>query len=133
MWLGLTLLGAALASFRIRPRTDSPVPFPGAVAVTNDGRPVYPVVGYSADGQPITADQVSGPVAGYNTRTNGMVIAAFILSFVFAPLAIPFGHVARAQIRRSGEQGAGLALAALIIAYCWLAVAVALLIMLFGH
>jgi hypothetical protein len=46
-----------------------------------------------------------------------MPVAAFVLAFVFSPLAIPFGHVARDQIRSSGEQGGGLALAALIIGY----------------
>lgn len=46
-----------------------------------------------------------------------MAITAFILAFTVAILAIPFGHIARSQIRRTGEQGGGLALAALIIGY----------------
>lgn len=62
-----------------------------------------------------------------------MALAAFILDFVFAPLAIPLGHVARSQIRRTGEQGSGLALADLILGYIWLAiVAVALLVLVVG-
>ena len=36
---------------------------------------------------------------------------------LFALLAIIFGHVARSQIKRSGQSGAGLALAGLILGY----------------
>ena len=44
--------------------------------------------------------------------TNGMAIAALILVFVFFPLGLIFGYIARGQIRRTGEGGAGLAAAA---------------------
>jgi uncharacterized protein DUF4190 len=56
--------------------------------------------------------------------TNGMAIAALILVFVFFPLGIIFGHVARGQIRRTGESGKGLATAALIIGYLQVALMV---------
>lgn len=46
-----------------------------------------------------------------------MAIAALILVFVFFPLGIIFGHVARGQIKRTREGGQGLATAALIIGY----------------
>jgi peptidyl-prolyl cis-trans isomerase B (cyclophilin B) len=49
--------------------------------------------------------------------TNGMAIAALILAFVFFPLGIILGHVARGQIKRTREGGRGLATAALIIGY----------------
>jgi len=39
----------------------------------------------------------------------------------FPLLAIPFGHIARSQIRRTGEQGSGVALAGLILGYLSLA------------
>jgi amino acid transporter len=69
-----------------------------------------------------------GTVGGYPvppppTGTNGFAIASFVLSFFFclygigAILAVVFGHIARSQIRRTGQQGAGLALAGLIIGY----------------
>ena len=55
--------------------------------------------------------------------TNGLAIAAlvcgvggFVIGLSFIP-AIICGHLARAQIRRTGEQGAGLALAGLILGY----------------
>lgn len=49
--------------------------------------------------------------------TNGLAIAALIFAFVFPLLGIILGHVARSQIRRTGEGGAGMALAGLIISY----------------
>ncbi len=55
-------------------------------------------------------------------KTNDLAIASLacgLAAFVFGPMAtipaIVFGHVARQQIKRTGEQGAGLALAGLII------------------
>ena len=41
---------------------------------------------------------------------------------LFAILAVVFGHVARAQIRKSAgrQKGAGMALAGLILGYLWL-------------
>jgi peptidyl-prolyl cis-trans isomerase B (cyclophilin B) len=46
-----------------------------------------------------------------------MAIAALVLAFVFFPLGIVLGHLARGQIKRSGEGGRGLATAALILGY----------------
>lgn len=67
------------------------------------------------------------------TRTNGLAIASLacgIAQFAFGPLAtipaILFGHVALHQIKRTGEQGAGLALAGLILG--WAAVILSILL-----
>jgi DUF1707 SHOCT-like domain/Domain of unknown function (DUF4190) len=56
--------------------------------------------------------------------TNGLAMASFacgLAQFMFGPLAtipaIVFGHMARSQIRRTGEQGAGLALAGLMLGW----------------
>ena len=57
-----------------------------------------------------------------------LAIAAFVSAFVFTPLAIPLGHVARSQIRETGEQGSGLATAGLVIAYIWVTVIVGALV-----
>jgi Domain of unknown function (DUF4190) len=68
--------------------------------------------------------------------TNGLAIAALVCGvggFVVGLTSIPAiicGHLARRQIRQTGEQGAGLALAGLILGYvgiALLAVLVALL------
>src|ERR1700757_4956523 len=50
-------------------------------------------------------------------RTNAMAIAALVSAFVVAPLGIVFGHIALSQIRRSGEDGRGLAIAGLVLGY----------------
>ena len=43
--------------------------------------------------------------------TNTMAILALIFAFVFCPLGIVFGVIAKKEIRRTGEGGEGLALA----------------------
>jgi hypothetical protein len=69
---------------------------------------------------PVAREPVVTPVA----RTNGFAMASLacgLAQFVFGPLAtipaIILGHVARGQIKRTGEQGAGLALAGLILGW----------------
>jgi peptidyl-prolyl cis-trans isomerase B (cyclophilin B) len=49
--------------------------------------------------------------------TNGMAVASLFCAFLFAPLGIIFGHVSLSQIKRTGEDGHGLAVAGLIIGY----------------
>lgn len=78
---------------------------------------------------PATAKGTVAPVAA----TNAMAVASFacgLSQFVFGPLgtipAIVFGHIARGQIRRTGEQGAGLALAGLVLG--WGAVALGVIL-----
>jgi hypothetical protein len=68
------------------------------------------------------------------SRTNGYAMASLACGlgqFVAGPLAtipaIVFGHLARGQIRRTGEQGAGLALAGLVLG--WGAVALAVIVL----
>jgi hypothetical protein len=58
--------------------------------------------------------------------TNTMAILALVFAFVFAPVAIPLGHVARRQIRQTGEDGDGLALAGLIMGYVFTGLTVAI-------
>jgi hypothetical protein len=43
-----------------------------------------------------------------------MAILALVLAFVFAPAGLILGIIARKQIRQTGEDGAGLALAGII-------------------
>lgn len=49
--------------------------------------------------------------------TNATAIVALIFSLLIAPVGLILGYVARGQIRRSHEGGAGLALAAIIIGW----------------
>jgi hypothetical protein len=64
------------------------------------------------------------PVPAPVPETNGLAVASLacgLAQFVFGPLAtipaIVFGHVARSQIRRSGQQGDGLAVAGLMLGW----------------
>jgi len=52
-----------------------------------------------------------------SSQTNGMAIAALITSFFVSILGIILGFVALNQIKTSGEQGRGLALAGIIIGF----------------
>jgi hypothetical protein len=63
--------------------------------------------------------------------TNVMAILSLIFAFIFWPLGIVFGHVAKHQIAYSGERGEGLATAGLAVGYlllvftlCWCGVIV---------
>ena len=67
--------------------------------------PGYPQPGYGAPGYP--------PV--YVRPTNTMAILALVMAFVFAPAGLILGIVARKQIRETGEDGDGLALAGIIV------------------
>ena len=70
-------------------------------------------------------------------KTNGLALASLacgLAQFVFGPLAtipaIVLGHMARHQIKRTGEQGAGLALAGLILG--WAAVILGIVVIVVG-
>lgn len=128
LWLGLVIVfsvlcggligGVTMAAVRgssnerVAARAKPATP----VGYTNDGKPIYPVVGYTTQGVPVTADRAVGykPIT---PSTNSLAVVALVLGLVFPLLAIPFGHTARAQIRRTGEQGRGMALAGLILGY----------------
>ncbi|MHA3022252.1 peptidylprolyl isomerase [Mycobacterium sp. BMJ-28] len=61
-----------------------------------------------------------GPPPGYPPAprpTNSLAVAALICAFLVAPLGIVFGHVSLSQIKRSGEEGRGMAIAGLVIGY----------------
>ncbi|KXK63755.1 hypothetical protein AWW66_00775 [Micromonospora rosaria] len=53
--------------------------------------------------------------------TNVAAILALVFAFVFAPAGIVLGHVARRQIRRTGEAGDQLATWGLILGYVFTA------------
>jgi hypothetical protein len=51
------------------------------------------------------------------------IASYFVVPIIGAVIAIVTGHMARAQIRRSGEDGKGLAMIGLILGYAHLALA----------
>lgn len=97
---------------------------PGAIGYTTDGAPIYPVIGYTPDGQPVTADRAVG-MRPTSSGTNPLAIAALISAFVVPIVPIVLGHIALSQIRKTGEQGSGLALTGLILGYLGAAAIVA--------
>ena len=80
----------------------------------------------------------AGPV--YTTRsTNSLAIVSLVAGiagyviphpFIAGIVAIITGHMARSQIRRSGEDGSGMALAGLILGYIHLALSIVLVLVL---
>ena len=81
-----------------------------------------PPYGAPASGQPYGQQPGYGqPYAqpGYAPQpaTNTMAILALVFAFVFSPAAIVMGHVAKKQIRQTGESGEGLATAGLWLGY----------------
>jgi len=84
------------------------------------GGPSYPVTpGPAYAPQPAYQVQpvYAQPVLVAAAPTNTMAVLSLVFAFVFTPLGVVFGHMARSQIKRTGEQGDGLALAGLIISY----------------
>ncbi|MFV8164761.1 peptidylprolyl isomerase [Mycobacterium sp. 134] len=70
--------------------------------------------------------QPVGYPAGYPppAHTNGMAVASLVCAVLFAPLGIVFGHISLSQLKRTGEQGRGIAIAGLIIGYVMTALAI---------
>jgi hypothetical protein len=95
-------------------RGDPPPPPPGPP-------PAYPPPGYGPPGPPPAPGYGAPwyPPPGYppvyGRPTNTMAILALVMAFVFAPAGLVLGIVARKQIRQTGEDGDGLALAGIIV------------------
>jgi len=94
-------------------RGDPPAPPPPSYGPPSDygPPPAYGQPGYGPPGY--------GPPPGYPPayprQTNTMAILALVLAFVFAPAGLVLGIMARKQIRQTGEDGDGLALAGIIV------------------
>ncbi|WP_285116656.1 DUF4190 domain-containing protein [Leifsonia sp. fls2-241-R2A-40a] len=68
--------------------------------------------------------QYSQPYGGAQPGWNTMAIVAFVATFFISILGIILGFIALSQIKRTGEQGRGLALAAIIIGFIALALGI---------
>ncbi|MDR0594461.1 MAG: DUF4190 domain-containing protein [Bifidobacteriaceae bacterium] len=139
LWLGLEALGPliALAAAGAPTGSDRPAIFllyfcalafalGGGTAsyfIAHRGRPLP----QSAGGPPPSATPGGIVVVQARAGTNGLAVAALVLGVIGGSvLAIVFGHIARSQIRRTGQDGAGMALAGLILGYIWLGLTLAL-------
>jgi len=90
-----------------------------------------------ADLDQLVTDLPAAPATAVTTvaKINGLAIASLacgLAQFVFGPLtaipAIVFGHMARHQIKRTGEQGAGLALTGLILGWATVILGIILIV-----
>jgi hypothetical protein len=82
------------------------------------------------DSQPMPATP-SEPPAEYPDYTqpyNVLAVLAFVFVWLTIILGIVFGYIALAQIKRTGQQGRGLALAAVILGWIGLATTLVVLI-----
>jgi len=74
----------------------------------------------AAQSTPVTFEPAQAQAVA--DRTNTLAILALVFGILGGYLAIIFGHLALGQIKRSGEQGRGLAITGLILGYFWVAV-----------
>jgi hypothetical protein len=68
---------------------------------------------YGAAGAPVKTD-----------KTNVLAIVGIILAFFVPLVGVILGFVARSQIKRTGEKGSGLALAAIIIGLAFIVIGI---------
>jgi hypothetical protein len=121
------------------PPSQTPPPAPSPASPTQ-------VVGQQiAPSTAVPVGDASASIAIGGRKTNSLAVVSLVTA-----LAAPFGHIigvggitlivislvtghmARAQIKKTGEDGATLAMIGLVISYIHLAVSILLLIFLFG-
>lgn len=86
------------------------------------GYPAQPGYGQAYPQQPYP--QASSGIA-YGAGTNGMSIASLACSVLsLGLLGVIFGHIALHQIKRTGQQGRGMAIAGVILGYAGVAFSV---------
>ena len=122
-----------------QPGVPGQPPAYGPNAWPGSAPPVQPPYGATPYGaSPYGAAPYGQPVyvAPGGRSTNGLAIASFVCSilgifFITFIVAIVLGFVARSQIRKSGGQqkGDGLAIAAIIIGFAWVAFYVLVIIL----
>jgi len=86
----------------------------------SSGQPGYgqpPPYGQPGYGQPGYGQPYAQQPYPAQAPTNTMAILSLVFAFIFSPAAIVMGHVAKKQIRQTGESGEGLATAGLWLGY----------------
>ncbi|MFC7545170.1 DUF4190 domain-containing protein [Plantactinospora sp. GCM10030261] len=86
------------------------------------GQPAHPGSGHPGAGQPWVAPGQPGQYGPGPRRTNVLAILALVFAFVFAPAGIVLGHLAKKQIRETGEEGEQVAQWGLVLSYVFTAV-----------
>ncbi|BBX86444.1 DUF4190 domain-containing protein [Mycolicibacterium aubagnense] len=135
-----------------------PTPAPEALTpppVAGYPGPGYPGPGYPGPGYPQPVAPYPPVAQGYPgmppmpgmmpmgyapvPKTNGLAIASLVCSLLglatcaaTSILGVIFGHLAKSQIKQSGEEGEGMALAGLIVGYIGLAIFALIALFYFG-
>lgn len=82
-------------------------------------RPEYPSQGYQGPAYPTQGypgQQYAYPPAAPIAGTNGLAIASLIVSLVSCgPVGLILGIISLSQIKKSGQQGRGMAIAGIVI------------------
>jgi uncharacterized protein YacL len=96
--------------------------------------PAPPAQPAPAYGTGAPAYNASSPSYGApaSQKTNVLAIVSLVSSFFISIVGIITGHIALSQIKKTGEQGRGLAIAGLIIGYIGLVVGIILAIVWFA-
>jgi uncharacterized membrane protein len=76
--------------------------------------------------------QYGQPGAPADSRWNTLAIVAFIVTFFINIVGIILGFIALNQIKRTGEKGRGLALAAIIIGFASIVLGIIITIVVFS-
>ena len=93
-------------------------PPPGYTPAPGYEQPQQQPYGYAQpQGYP---QQYAAPMA---TGTNGLAIASLICAFIVPLVGVILGHIALSQIKQTGQEGRGLAIAGLVIGYAYIALA----------
>jgi hypothetical protein len=104
-----------------QPPSDTPPAYDpnAAYGSPTSGQPYSPNAGYPATTPypPQYGYQAPYPPPPPTRGTNVMAILSLIFAFVLSPVGIVLGHIAKRQLRTSGEEGGGLATAGLVLSY----------------
>ena len=89
--------------------------------------PAQPAPSYGT-GAPAYSATTPSYGAPATQKTNVLAIVSLVSSFFISLVGIITGHIALSQIKRTGENGRGLAIAGLIIGYVYIAFIVLMVI-----
>lgn len=81
---------------------------------------------------PPQATPYTGAQVPATDRYNVLSIVGFVLAFFISVGAVVCGHIALSQIKRTGEKGRGLAIAALILGYVGILLGIVYIIVIIG-
>ncbi|GAB3121633.1 DUF4190 domain-containing protein [Glaciibacter psychrotolerans] len=110
---------SAAPTYGAQPATPTYAAPPAYNAQPAPGAPAY---GAAPTMQPGYAQPV--PAAPAGSTYNVLAIISLVSAFFFNLVAIITGHIALSQIKRTGENGRGLAIAGVVIGYVSLAVSI---------